>query len=637
MRTLPETQNQTTETLTAIASALWKKFGPHLRIATPLGAGKPNRLLNLVYAEIKRDPKKTLTLYSALSLSPPRGKPGLERRFLDPFRVRQWGEDYPSLDYATDLQAGTAPENFRLHEFYFQAGFALHSTRLQQDYQSNNYTHVVDALLHVELDAVLQLIAADGPEDARTYSLGSNPDLTLDLVDARRERGRPIEMIGVVSPHLPYVGGEAEVAPAFFTAIVDDGPGISPVFALPRMPVDAVDHAIGFHASSLIVDGGTLQVGIGSLSDAVVAALLFRQRENAAYRTLETEAAKNFARSDRVASAVDTFREGLYGLSELITDGFMHLRKAGILTREVYDDRTGSRVYCHGAFYLGSHAFYEWLRDLEGADYDGLRMGRVSKVNDLYDPDELALRRQRKSPRFLNTCMQVTLLGGAAADTLPDGRVVSGVGGQYNFVAMSHELRDSRSVLMLRSVREDGGRRVSNLVASHGHLTIPRHLRDIIVTEYGVADVRGRTDAETIGALLAITDSAFQASLTSEMQRTGKLPRDFRLPDFALTNTSEKIRLLAKRGRTLGGGFRDFPFGSDFTPDEERLALALPYLQRAVNRGLRGIVPLFRRGLASGRTYPGALARVELAEPRGLRGHLERIFVTAALRETDPT
>src|SRR3546814_2157020 len=74
--------------------------------------------------------------------------------------------------------------------------------------------------------------------------------------------------------------------------------------------------------------------------------------------------------------------------------------------------------------------------------------------------------------------MMATALGAAVSDGLDDGRVVSGVGGQYNFVAMAHALPDARSVLLLRATREAGDGAGSNIRWNYGHCTIPRHLRD---------------------------------------------------------------------------------------------------------------------------------------------------------------
>ena len=80
-------------------------------------------------------------------------------------------------------------------------------------------------------------------------------------------------------------------------------------------------------------------------------------------------------------------------------------------------------------------------------------MRRVSEVNDL-SGDEALQRLQRREARFFNTCMMATVFGEAISDSLADGGVVSGVGGQYNFVAMARELRDARSVLLLRAFRK---------------------------------------------------------------------------------------------------------------------------------------------------------------------------------------
>ena len=120
--------------------------------------------------------------------------------------------------------------------------------------------------------------------------------------------------------------------------------------------------------------------------------------------------------------------------------------------------------FLHGAFYLGSHDFYDWLRDLPDGHRRGIGMRRVSEVNELHDGRETLQRLQRREARFFNTTMMATALGAAVSDGLEQGQVVSGVGGQYNFVAMAHALPDARSVLMLRAVREALGNASSNIV-----------------------------------------------------------------------------------------------------------------------------------------------------------------------------
>ena len=124
-------------------------------------------------------------------------------------------------------------------------------------------------------------------------------------------------------------------------------------------------------------------------------------------------------------------------------------------------------------------------------------MRGVAYVNQLYGPDQELRILQRRDARFVNTTMMVTLLGAAVSDGLADGRVVSGVGGQYNFVSMAHALPGARSILCVRATRiQRRAQLTSNIVWNYAHITIPRHLRDIVVTEYGVADLRGRTDQE---------------------------------------------------------------------------------------------------------------------------------------------
>ena len=119
--------------------------------------------------------------------------------------------------------------------------------------------------------------------------------------------------------------------------------------------------------------------------------------------------------------------------------------------------------------------------------------------------------------------MMVTLLGAAVSDALDDGRVVSGVGGQFDFISMAQVLDDAQSVLMLRASRSQGGNTQSNIRWSYGHTTVPRHHRDIFVSEFGIAVTRGKTDSQVIEAMLGIADAAFQAELREKAIASGKL------------------------------------------------------------------------------------------------------------------
>lgn len=627
--------------LEAVVDLILKQSEHETRIATPLGLGKPNALLNAIYRRFKADPSRTLTIATALSLQIPKAKSDLERRFLEPFTKRHFGENVPDLEYATDLAAGKLPPNIKVQEFYFASGAMLGSERAQRDYVSINYTHVArDLVERGDLHAIVQLIAKRGDGDQARYSLSCNPDVTLDLLDRIEKRGtkKPL-VIGVVHPELPFLGGDAEVDAKMFDAIVATNDAEQPLFALPRESIDFAAHALGLHASTLVKDGGTLQIGIGALSDALVSALVLRHEKNTDYlAALGALREKNVAEDSIVKNygGVSPFETGLYGASEMVMDGFMHLRRAGILKRTVYDDaeKKSRGHYLKGAFFLGSKELYAWLRNLSGEDYDGLFMSRVSDVNQLYGGREELDARQRKDARFFNICMMATALGAAVSDALEDGRVVSGVGGQYNFVAMAHAIEGGRSALMFRSTREVGDRVDSNVRWNYGHTTIPRHLRDVFVTEYGVADLRGKSDEECVMAMLAVTDARFQDEIVRAAIRGKKLSRDFKIPDAWKSNTPEaladKLRPLKARGL-----FSEFPFGSDFTPIEQRLLPALAWLAKQSKSEDWG-------ALAGAIALPGKIAetdacieRLGLSKPSSVKERMLARLVRGALARTE--
>jgi acyl-CoA hydrolase len=286
----------------------------------------------------------------------------------------------------------------------------------------------------------------------------------------------------------------------------------------------------------------------------------------------------------------------------------------------------------HAGFFLGPQAFYRWLRELPEAKRRLIDMRSVTRINQLYGHEAID-RLHRRDARFLNTCMKLTLLGAAASDALDNGTVVSGVGGQYNFVAMAHELPGGRSVLQLRSTRLESGELRSNLVWSYGHTTIPRHLRDIVITEYGIADLRGRTDEECVQAMLQICDSRFQPELMREAKRAHKLRASYELPSLHRNNHptvyGEQLARLRPEGL-----FPELPFGTDLTADEQRLAKALRKLERLSDKPAQLAAAVVRAAANSGERagLTPLLRRMQLETPRGAKERMYQLLVTTALR-----
>jgi len=289
----------------------------------------------------------------------------------------------------------------------------------------------------------------------------------------------------------------------------------------------------------------------------------------------------------------------------------------------------------HAGFFLGPRGFYAALRDLPESERARFGMRGVGFVNQLYGADQELRVLQRRDARFINTTMMVTLLGAAVSDTLADGRVVSGVGGQYNFVTMAHALPGARSILCLRATRTQRGRTTSNILWSEGNETIPRHLRDLVVTEYGVADLRGRTDAECIAALLNISDSRFQQALLVKARSAGKIGAQQRIPAAFRDNTPGRLaRALA--AHRAGGYFSEYPFGTDLTAEEIVLARALSFLESRTGSTAARLVTA-ARALARGRPVPrhrAALTRMGLTEPHSAAEWLQQRLVAWSLDES---
>lgn len=618
----------------------------HIHLGLPLGLGKANRFVNALYQRIRQLPERQLTIYTALSLGRPPLGDGLQRLFLEPFVERVFG-DYIELDYLADLLHKSMPTNIHVEQFFLQPGSLLNSPPAQQDYVSSNYSHAARDINASGLNLVAQLVARH-PEDAARLSLSCNPDITLDLlpmIAKRRAAGETILILGQVHGDLPYMPGDSELSIDDFDLLIDEDEHTM-LFSTPSMPVNLQDHMIGLHASTLIRDGGTLQIGIGSMGDALSAALLARQGDNEGYRDLlDAIDITQWRTLIEQQGGVEPFARGLYGCSEMFVHGLMVLADAGIVRRKVYPDADrqaqanagtldeslqGDGVSIHGGFILGPRDFYQRLRELPHSKRLEFNMTAISYINELYGQEELK-RLQRRDARFVNSAFTVTLLGAAVADQLEDGRVLSGVGGQYNFVAQGHALHDARSVIMLRSWRESGGDVSSNIVWEYGHCTIPRHLRDIVVTEYGIADLRGKTDSKVIEALLNITDSRFQTELTTQAQLMGKLPKDFRLDPRFADNSPQRLQEIADRHPHL---FPEYPLGSDFSAQEQDLLRALNWLKSKFK-----LTQMYQLGKAtldapSPQAFPEHLERMQLAQPDGLRDELYQRLLLAGLQAT---
>ena len=611
------------------AQAIVDRVGTDIRLAVPIGIGKPILLLNALYSLVEADRRLKLTIFTGLTLTRPRYKSTLERRFAEPLLDRLFAS-YPEPLYAAALRNDSLPPNISINEFFLQAGAWLSSSTVQRSYTSLNYAHVARHLERVETNVFAQLMAPSADAANTRVSLGPNTDVTLDMlpyIAARRTAGQPVVVAGEINTHLPYMPGEAEIDPALLDVMLEpEGPAYD-LFTPPKEPVSLADFAVALHAATLIKDGGTLQIGIGSFSDALVHALILRHHNNAAFRALLGKLGTPLARDADLAP----FVTGLYGCTEMLVDGYLALKSAGILSRRVTAP-DGTKALLHAGFFVGNRAFHRQLQEMPAEELAEIRMTSISHTNTLRG-DAVRKRAERQHARFVNTAMTVTLLGAVSSDALDDGRVVSGVGGQHDLVAMAHELEGARSIIAVRSCRRQARRTQSNIAWTYANATVPRQLRDIIVTEYGIADLRGRSDRDTIAAMLSVADSRFQARLQAQAQRMGKLESSFSLPPHAADNRPGRLEAVLGTARREGL-LPVFPLGSDMTPVEQSLVGPLGALRSASQIQMLGMFLAGLSGAPAGPTAASALERLGLSAPAGIGERALRTLVTGALRRT---
>ena len=254
-------------------------------------------------------------------------------------------------------------------------------------------------------------------------------------------------------------------------------------FLLPDAPPGEVERAIAAHVTRFIPDGATLQTGIGGIPSEIV---------------------------ELLAEGPG----GDYGVhSEMFTSGLMKLQRAGKVTNRkgVYDGFSAC------TFAAGTRELYDWL--------DGRPDVRFLPVECINDPAIIARNRRMIS---INGALSIDLAGQIAADTI-DGRQYSGIGGHEDFVTGAAFAEGGRSLVCLPSTARvrsaEGERVVSRLVAAFPEgalVTTPRHQVDVVVTEWGAAELAGRTAEERAAALAEVAHPDFRDELRATADKWGR-------------------------------------------------------------------------------------------------------------------
>jgi acyl-CoA hydrolase len=276
-----------------------------------------------------------------------------------------------------------------------------------------------------------------------------------------------------INEHYPRTRG---IPPTYRNAIhVDEADvivqGDRPPLALPDTEPSDAERAIAGHAMQFVPPGATLQTGIGGVP-AMVATLLAEGPG------------------------------GDYGVhSEMFTTGLMCLHREGKVTNTRKGQYSGVSIT---TFAMGSAELYEWLDDNEEVAFLPV---------DVVNAPEVIARNQNMIT--INGALAVDLSGQVVADSI-SGKQFSGIGGHEDFISGPGLDFSDRSLICLPSTFTKNGVAVSRVVAKFAEgtvITTPRHQLDVVITEHGVAELRGRSVRERGLALAAIAEPSFREEL----------------------------------------------------------------------------------------------------------------------------
>lgn len=309
------------------------------------------------------------------------------------------------------------------------------------------------------------VFAMASPMDRHGYfALGLGADYTMAAI--ARARAVVLE----VNPQVPFTFGNCHVHISQVAALVESS---EPVFEVGLPTIGPVQQAIGQFVADRIDDGSTLQIGYGGIPDAVVMQL--------------------------------TRKQDLGIHTEMFGDGILTLIESGAVTNRRKNHRPGKML---ATFALGSSRLYRYM-DRNPA----LEIHPVDVTN---DPALAGLNDQLVA---INATLQIDLLGQCGSESL-GAMPYSGTGGQSDFVRAANRSRGGKSFIVLPSTaRGDTVSRIVPVLSPGTHVSTSKNDVDHVVTEFGVAQLRGKSAYQRAAELIAIAHPAFRDELTSQARQ----------------------------------------------------------------------------------------------------------------------
>jgi len=353
-------------------------------------------------------------------------------------------------------------DNFRYNSLFLWGPPRKALERGQGDY-TPTFFYQVPNLLRTSLHPNVTLLSLSPPDEHGYCSYGVSVDYTKPAAECSDLR------IAQINRNMPRVFGDCFVHVNDMDYIVEAD---TPLIETPRAAISPVEEAIGRHCASLVQDGDTLQLGIGAIPDAM---LLFLK---------------------------DKKDLGIH--SEMISDGVMELVQAGVITGRRKNLYPGKIVV---NFIMGSRKFYDFIHDNP--------MMQMMSVDIVNDPVVVARNDNMVS---INSCIQVDITGQVVSESV-GRRQFSGPGGQVDFVRGANLSKNGRSIMAMPSTSGKG--KISKIVPvldEGAAVTTSRAEVNYVITEYGIASLRGKTLRQRARSLIAIAHPDFRPALQAEYE-----------------------------------------------------------------------------------------------------------------------
>ncbi len=314
----------------------------------------------------------------------------------------------------------------------------------------------VPELFHTTMPIDTALVSVTPPDENGMVSLGVSVDYDYEAVMTAKIT------IAQVNDKMPFTYGKL-IPVESITYFVEHS---SPIIELPPPKIGPVEEAIGKHCASLVKDGDTLQLGIGAIPDAVL----------------------NFLK--------DKKNLGIH--SEMFSDGVVALAEAGVITNQAKTLHPGKYV---ANFLMGTKRLYDFV------DHNPDVL--ILPVNYVNNPIVIG---QNDNLVSINSCVQVDLTGQVASESI-GSKQISGIGGQVDFIRGAAFSKGGRSIIAMPSTAKGGASKIVPMLGAGVAVTTSRTDVDYVITEYGVAQLKGRSLRQRAQSLIQIAHPDFHQEL----------------------------------------------------------------------------------------------------------------------------